>query len=181
MINNVMSVIADKLNENLNNRFSQSNDLVLLSSLNNLDDEGNTETQNKLLLTITNIEQERLSRTSPSRSSNKPINVYLYLMLSSNFQQSNYEEGLKLLSAAISFFQYTSVFNHNNTPDLDSNVEKLVFEMINLNIQELSQLWGVHGGKYLPSVLYKTRMVTITEDIIEQSFNIAGFGSNVSS
>ena len=86
-----------------------------------------------------------------------------------------------MLSAAISFFQYTSVFNHNNTPDLDSSVEKLVFEMINLNIQELSQLWGVHGGKYLPSVLYKTRMVTITEDIIEQSFNIAGFGSDVSS
>lgn len=180
MINNVMSVVADKLNENLNNRFSQSSDLVVLSSLNNLEDENNTEMQNKLILTITNIEQERLSRVSPSRSSQKPINVYLYLLLSSNFQHSNYEEGLKLLSSAISFFQYSSVMNHSNTPDLDNNVEKLVFEMINLNIQELSQLWGVHGGRYLPSVLYKTRMVTISEDLVEQSFNIAGFGSDVS-
>lgn len=179
MINNVMSVIADKLNENLNNRFTQASDLVILSSLNNLDDESNTESQNKLLLTVVNIEQERLSRTSPSRSSNKPINVYLYILLSSNFQKNNYEEGLKLLSAAVSFFQYTSVMNHSNTPDLNSNVDKLIFEMINLNIQELSQLWGVHGGKYLPSALYKTRMVTITEDIIEESFNISGFGSDV--
>lgn len=180
MINNVMSVIADRLNENLNNRFSQTGDLVILSSLNNLDDEGNTESQNKLLLTVTNIEQERLSKLSPSRSSQRPINVYLYLMLSSNFQKSNYEEGLKLLSAAISFFQYTSVMNHSNTPDLDSNVDKLIFEMINLNIQELSQLWGVHGGKYLPSVLYKTRMVTISEDMVQEGFSIGGFGSDVS-
>jgi len=179
MIGNVITVIADKLNENLNNRFSQPGDLIIPSSLNQLDDENNTEIQNKLLLTITNIEQERLSRTSPSRPRSKPINIYLYLMLSSNFQQSNYDEGLKLLSSAISFFQYTSVLNQGNTPDLDNKVDKLVFEMINLNIQELSQLWGIHGGKYLPSVLYKTRMVTISEDLIEGGVNISGFGSDM--
>ena len=70
--------------------------------------------------------------------------------------------------------------NHQNAPDLVDPVEKLVFEMVNLNIQELSQIWGVHGGKYLPSVLYKTRMVTISEDIISDSFDIMGLGSSVS-
>jgi len=175
-----MSVIADKLNENLNNRFTQTGDLVILSSLNNIEDEGNTEAQNKLLLTIANIEQERISRVSPPRATQRPINVYLYILLSSNFQKNNYEEGLKLLSSAISFFQYNPILNHNNAPGLDENVEKLVFEMINLNIQELSQLWGVHGGRYLPSVLYKTRMVTISEDIVEQAISITGFGSGIS-
>jgi hypothetical protein len=102
------------------------------------------------------------------------------LLLSANFQQSNYEEGLGLLSAAISFFQYTAVLNHQNTPELDSSVEKLVFEIVNLNIQELSQIWGIHGGKYLPSVLYKVRTVTISEDIVQPNYNIGGFGSRVS-
>jgi hypothetical protein len=176
MINNVISVIADRINENLNNRFSSGN-LVLPTSLNNLEDETNSDAQNRLLLTVTNIEQERLSQR---RISGRPINLYLYFLLSANFQQSNYEEGLNLLSGAISFFQYTSVFNHQNTPDLHDNIEKLVFEMVNLNVQELSQLWGIHGGKYLPSVLYKIRMVTISEDIVQQSYNIGGFGSSIS-
>jgi hypothetical protein len=176
MINNVVSVIAERVNENLSNRFASGN-LVLPSSLNNLEDENNTEAQNRLLLTVANIEQERLSQR---RASGRPINLYLYLLLSANFQQSNYEEGLNVLSAAISFFQYTSVFNHHNTPDLHDNIEKLVFEMVNLNVQELSQLWGIQGGKYLPSVLYKTRMVTISEDIVQQSYSIGGFGSDVS-
>lgn len=179
MINNVLSVISEKINENLNNRFSQSRDLVVMSSLNDLNDENNTETQNKLILTIANIEQERLSHKSHSRAVGKPINIYVYLLLSANFQQSNYEEGLKLLSSAVSFFQYSAVFSHENTPDLDGGIDKLVFEMINLNIQELSQIWGVHGGKYLPSVLYKVRMVTIQEDVIRQSLDVKGFGSDI--
>ncbi|MGM0496633.1 MAG: DUF4255 domain-containing protein [Bacteroidota bacterium] len=178
MISNVLSVIADKLNDNLSNRFSQQGELVILSSLNELDKENNTELQNKLLLTVANIEQERSSHVS--RTARKPINVYLYLLLSSNFQQGNYHEGLKLLSAAISFFQYTATLNHQNSPDLGDSIEKLVFEMVNLNIQELSQIWGIHGGKYLPSVLYKARMVTISEDILEGSFDVVGLGSDVS-
>lgn len=178
MISNVLSVIADKLNDSLGNRFSQTGELVMLSSLNNLDGDDSADLQNKLLITVANIEQERTSHVS--RTPRKPINVYLYLMLSSNFQQSNYQEGLKLLSAAISFFQYNPVLNHQNAPELEDPVEKLVFEMVNLNIQELSQIWGVHGGKYLPSVLYKTRMVTISEDIIPDNFDIVGLGSSVS-
>ncbi len=180
MINNVMSVISDKINETLNNRFSQTRGLVIPTSLHEIEDESNTDLHNKLLLTIANIEQERLSSRHNPRGYNKPINLYLHLLLSSNFEQSNYEEGLQILSAAISFFQYTAIFNHENTPNLASNVDKLVFEMINLNVQELSQLWGVHGGKYLPSVLYRVRMVTIMEETMEQPINLTGFGAGMS-
>jgi len=177
MISNVLSVVSDKLNENLRNRFSQSGSLVVVSSLNDLDQEDSSKAQNKLLVTLTNIEQERTSHIS--RTAKKPLNVYLYLLLSSNFQPANYQEGVRLLSSAVSFFQYNSVLNHQNTPDLEGPVEKLVFEIVNLNIQELSQIWGIHGGKYLPSVLYKVRMVTISEDILQDTFDIVGFGSGI--
>jgi hypothetical protein len=38
--------------------------------------------------------------------------------------------------------------------------------MYNLSFQEQNNLWGSMGAKYVPSVLYKVRMVTIDEGSI---------------
>ena len=56
------------------------------------------------------------------------------------------------------------VFDKHSTPDLDSRIDKLVLDIENLNIQDLSNLWGLLGGRYLPSVYYRVRMVTIHPD-----------------
>ncbi|PLX24274.1 MAG: hypothetical protein C0599_02625 [Salinivirgaceae bacterium] len=180
MINNVVSLIIDRLNENLNNRFSQSSDIVISGTLNDLENDNNSVYQDKLILTLSNIEHERLAFSQNPRSYNTPINIYLYMLISANFQQSNYVQGLGMLSAVISFFQYYANWNHSNAPGLDTSVEKLSFELINLNIQELTQLWGVHGGKYVPSALYKVRTVRISEDIDEPGSLMGGFGAGVS-
>ena len=37
-------------------------------------------------------------------------------------------------------------------------------EVVSLSMSELSTLWGVLGANYLPSVVYKLRMVTVQED-----------------
>ena len=45
-----------------------------------------------------------------------------------------------------------------------------MLDMENLNIQDASNLWGMLSGKYLPSVLYKVRMVSFDgADIYSQS------------
>lgn len=180
MINNVISLIKDRLNENLNNRFSQTTDIVVPGMLNDIEDDSNSIYQDKLILTISNIEHERLAFSQNPRSYNTPINLYLYMLISANFQQSNYVQGLGMLSAVISYFQYFANWSHSNTPGLDAGIEKLSFELINLDIQELTQLWGVHGGKYLPSVLYKVRTVRISENIDEPESLMGGFGAGVS-
>ena len=42
-------------------------------------------------------------------------------------------------------------------------------EIVNLDIQQLNNVWGNFGGKYLPSVLYKARMFTLQEGwVVEQ-------------
>jgi hypothetical protein len=84
--------------------------------------------------------------------------------LAANFSGSNYAEALKFISKAIAFFQMQPVFDKQSTPDLDSRIDKLVLDIENLNIQDLSNLWGLLGGKYLPSVYYRVRMVTINPD-----------------
>ena len=81
-------------------------------------------------------------------------------MVAACFNGGNYPEALKLISHAVSYFQRQPYFDHQNSPDLDKRISKLALDIENLNVQDLSSLWGVLSGKYLPSVLYKVRMVS---------------------
>ena len=59
------------------------------------------------------------------------------------------------------------MINHQTAPEMDGRIEKLILDIENLSIQDLSNLWGSLGGKYLPSILYKVRMVAFdTEDVV---------------
>lgn len=179
MINSVFTTISDELNQFFGNRFSLSEEKVIISALPDSSENNNPTHDDNLIVSLVNIEQEKISSKSMSNYENRPVNLYLYILFAAGFSENNYEEALKLLSATISFFQSRPVFTHQNTPDLHPKVEKLCFEMVNLNIQELSQMWGIQGGKYYPSVLYKARVVTIREDIIEDTARMIGFGTDV--
>jgi len=87
-------------------------------------------------------------------------------MFASYFSGSNYQEGLKFISQTIGYFQGQSVFDQQNSPGLDRNINKLVMDIYNLDITDLSNLWGVLSGKYLPSVLYKVRLVTVDANAV---------------
>lgn len=41
---------------------------------------------------------------------------------------------------------------------------KLILDLESLKISELNQLWSMLGNKYMPSVLYRMRMITIQHD-----------------
>jgi len=85
----------------------------------------------------------------------------LMLMFAANFSGSNYPEALKFISSTIAFFQSRPLFDHQNTPELDPRIDKLALDIENLGIGDLSNLWGMLSGKYLPSVLYRVRLITI--------------------
>jgi len=59
------------------------------------------------------------------------------------------------------------VLDHSNTPQLSPKIEKLTFEIVNLDMQSLNQLWGTIGGKYMPSILYKVRMLSFDQKYIK--------------
>jgi len=86
--------------------------------------------------------------------------------MTANFTGNSYPEALKFLSSTISFFQKNYVIDHQTAPEMDSRIEKLILDIENLSIQDLSNLWGALGGKYLPSIMYRVRMVAFdAEDI----------------
>jgi hypothetical protein len=75
---------------------------------------------------------------------------------------------LKFISATISFFQFNYVFLSKEYPALEKLVDKLVFELLKTDYQNAHYLWNALGARYMPSMIYKLRMLTIDENHILQ-------------
>jgi hypothetical protein len=169
MISKVMTLMSNDLSQFLKNRFNLNEDPVVLSNITAIDGSVAIDGENKIVLTLVNIEQETslpkninstLGTVSTSVFSSPSIFINLYILISAYFQNSNYNESLKLLSSSISFFQQKPTFNKQNTPGIGNSINMFTVEILNVGINEQSNLWGQLGGKYLPSVLYKLRMLT---------------------
>ena len=170
--------VAGQLNEQLRSRFNAPDDLVVASSLLELDGAPAHEAANKLVVFLVNVERDTLPYRNRAAAgggarlvvTRQPVYLNLLLMFAANFAGGHYREALKLLSATIGFFQARPVFDRANSPSLDERMEKLTVEIENLNTAELSNLWGVLGSRYLPSVLYRLRMVVMDEgQVLEQT------------
>ena len=130
------------------------------------------EGNNKIIFSLVNIEKETgvyppqvLSRTASSNTGTlafPPIALNLMLLFAAN--TDDFKEGLKLLSKVVEFFQVNRVFDKQFSTSLPSGINKLTFEMVSLDFQALSHLWGCIGSKYIPSVIYKLRLISIHGD-----------------
>lgn len=189
MIYSALNIIVSKINEYLKLRFSSNDNYLELCNL--LDQDGSLAVvdSNKIIATLINIEREtalginhQMLASSNGRHTltNPPVYINLYLLFTSVYTGKNYSEGLKFISSIIEYLQANLVFNHENTPQLGSKIEKLTFEIVNLDIQNLSQLWGTIGGKYMPSILYKIRMLSFDQGQIKaELYSVSQPNSNI--
>lgn len=129
------------------------------------------ETENKIVLTVAGIEREtsafayagnRNADESGRLLVNPPLNLNLYLLVSSSFRQ-NYIESLRQLSATFAFFHSKPVFTPQNSPDFPSELQRMSLEMVNLSIVDQQNLWACQGSKYMPSGFYKARMLSLVD------------------
>jgi hypothetical protein len=49
---------------------------------------------------------------------------------------------------------------------MGENTDKLVFELLKTDYQSTNYLWNSLGAKYVPSMIYKVRMLTIEENVV---------------
>ena len=169
MINTALHFLASQLNQYLSRKNSSQEKMVVVSKITENDGRESELTSNKLTLFLVNVEKDNVTRPNSKPDydgfrnivHSKPIFLNLHVVLAANFQASHYEESLKYLSKAVAFFQDHNVFDHTSFPDLASGIEKLIIDVENLNLQELSNLWNLIGCKYIPSVMYKVRTVAL--------------------
>ena len=168
MIDIALLQIASSLNQSLRRSFGVADDLVSLASLHEPDGSLAPQSAGRLSMFLVGVERDtlpggaaRVAAAARVGLAPPPVCLNLRVMLAASFNASQYAQALRLLSAAVGFFQSRPLFDHHNTPDLDPRISRLALDLENLGFAELANAWGMLGGKYLPSVLYRVRMVAI--------------------
>ncbi len=188
MIHTSLSFITNELNEYLKLKTGTPGvDRVFLTSV-ATESNGVVIPDKSVGVSLINIEEDRVNKDQQISAINKSgiveyrnpeIKLNLYILISANFQDKkehdssdDYVEGLKQLSHIISFFQAKNVFTQSNSPALttyDSDIKKLVVELYSYSFEQLYNFWSVLGTHYMPSVLYKVRIITIQEKALQNT------------
>jgi hypothetical protein len=180
MVFEALKAVSESLNHYLKSRFGMIKDKVMLSSI-ITDNSSPSEDKDKIAVTLINVQNEKtIQRGHIVPGMRPPIYLNLFVLFSVYYgEDGSYEESLKELSAIVSFFQSNNVMDQQNSPSLDPAIDKLIFEFVNQDMQSLNYIWSMLGGKYVPSVLYKVRMITIQEGIAaEFPIPFSGLGQN---
>lgn len=157
-----------------------------VSSLDSGQDSSTQNLSNVGIATVVNIAQEHTLRNQPfhrkvsgddglPKTVGQPPEVFLnvYVLFSAN--KSSYTESLRLIGDIVEFFQFRHVFTD---PALKAvGIEKLIFDLDSLNFEALNHLWGINGSKYLPSVLYKMRLLIIQRKAPQDAGVVTGIGA----
>jgi len=179
MINESLGFLVNQVNEYITLK-TGGDSLVELNGL--VDQQGNLQiAEDRVACTLVSITEERLAKSQVtyqvvngvSTKKNPVLKFNLFIVFAANPKieaaSTNYPEGLKLISHIITFFQGKNVFDKYNSPGMPDGLEKLVMEIYNLPVEEQSYLWGSLGAKYMPSILYRVRLVTMDDDLVQQS------------
>jgi len=173
-IQSVLSYLIDEINyfHDSNPVTREVNKLARLGNISILESNtgtGNEDLQKKVILTLVNLDEEKTLKNNShyvkqgeTIMQRNPI-LYLNLYILLSCAHDDYEEALKRISEAISFFQSKYIFTPENAevPFPENDVEKIVIDLFSMNFEQINNLWSILGGKYLPSVLYKLRLIPV--------------------
>ncbi|MFN6570929.1 DUF4255 domain-containing protein [Dendronalium sp. ChiSLP03b] len=92
---------------------------------------------------------------------NPPINLNLFILFSVLHNQ--YDTALRLLSRVVEFFQSQTEISYTTTPGTGSSSRdvRIVPDLYSLTFEQLNHLWGSLGGKQVPFVLYRARLIAV--------------------
>lgn len=171
MIDKTMQFLQEQLNGYLRQRFPGESELAVLSGIANPDGTPSDKIANKVVLTLINVERESVASNSSARYRpdgdamariTPPLNINLLILVSASFD-SNYTDSLKALSSVLRFFQGHPIFTRQTAANLPDSLERLSVEWTDMDLQSIYNLWSVLGGRYMPSVVYKARMIIISD------------------
>jgi hypothetical protein len=164
MINKVLKVLRDDLDTALN---AESDEPVVVV-VDNIAKEDNDATgiSDKVVITLLSVEEETTLKNTPRyertenpkdyKKNNPPAYLNLYVMVAAN--RDTYEYSLRDISIAIETIQTKKILVN------EAEEFKCKIQMHTLPFDQLSYVWGLLGGKVIPSAFYKISIVKIQKD-----------------
>jgi len=175
MIYETLVCITEEINSSFKRKLQTNEEKAILSGIVNQDGSVAIQGENKIIVTLLNVEKDTIGKstagtpvgvTTPNTA--PAVSINLYVLFSAYFSSNNYPEALRFLSFVVAHFQSKNVFTRANTPAMDARIGKLIFEMESLGADKLNNIWTTLGAKYMPSVVYKVRMLTFDDSIIRE-------------
>jgi hypothetical protein len=132
---------------------------------------GENSLAGKAILSLVNIEEDKVAKQQENYSradsstvyKSPPLYLNMYILFSIN--KPEYDDCLKWLGHIMQFFQHQQVFTPITHPNLDPRIPRVVVDLFSLNFEQVNHLWSTLGGKYMPSVLYKIRQISVDENL----------------
>ncbi|MEO0408407.1 MAG: DUF4255 domain-containing protein [Cyanobacteria bacterium P01_A01_bin.135] len=129
----------------------------------------NNQLTGHIVMSLVNLQEETTLKNAPfyrvangrTLYKNPPVSLNLFVLFSALHNQ--YETGLRLLSRVIEFFQWKKELSFTTVPSATSISQeiKILPELHSLTFEQLNHLWGALGGKQVPFVLYRVRVVAL--------------------
>lgn len=140
--------------------------------------------RDKIVISLVNVEEEGTLKNGRSfykdaggvQYTERPVYLNLYLLITAHYPQA-YDTALIRLGSVIEFFQFRKYFDVKSAKPLPDGLDPLnpddvslylTMELYTLTFEQINHLWGSLGGKQIPFVMYKARLVKIQEKKVYQ-------------
>lgn len=123
--------------------------------------------------TLKNFPNQKLIQTGTTFKMDKRFpKIYLnyYLLFTCTLQ---YDKAVAVIYKAIKFFQHQKKFVFAS----DGDDIELNMELCSPSFEQLNNIWGMLGGKQMPSVLYKARVSALERDVESLASIITSIGA----
>lgn len=171
MLQQLINFLKDDLNTFITNKLGVDNKFVLFTNLNNVLAKEDVNLD-KIIISIVNIEEDKMLKTPDnySRVDNEifyrkpPVWLNLICLFTFYTKSTDDMAGIDLLENIVQYFQsrprvdQASAVVPENFP---SGIEEIRAEFVSLNYEQTNYLWGLFGGKYHPSVIYKLKTIPV--------------------
>ena len=183
VISGTLKFLQDQLNGN-----TAFVELANIATLNDGDDF--LTSTHPVIMSVVNIREDRVMNNPNvykqradkqfDKVSNPIKNLNLYILFAAYSKNNSntdntYLSSITKLEQVIQFFQNQNVFERSNLPvtgNLPLGIDRIILDMESLKMEELNQIWSFLGNKYMPSVLYKMRVLSIQSDQLEGSSRV---------
>ena len=181
MIMDALFLITSELNQYIKQRADAEDNPVRLCCI--VDHNGNqVSPKNVIAVTLTSVEEEGVNKAQRPNAvrydntythSEPEIRLNLFIIVSvrpgtddNGDQYEQYRGALALLSMVAQFFQSHRYFDQStiNNPKVSNDLKRVIVDLYSVGFENQSYIWSIHGGHYLPSLLYKVSLIHIHED-----------------